>query len=187
MNSVVIQTLRCPIHDTKSTNDGEKVLPTVGMAINPLPYSTTGFSPFFINYGYEPITLIQLLRGNEEIKTENVVSFTQSVKYDEILEKENLNRLMNLQAKYYDRKLRGIIFEGGNPVLLSTCNLEMKVVPQKIKKTFVVLFKIIQRMGQQAYKLLLPDTWKIHSVFHVSLTNRMECCKFTGRRTTSRR
>ena len=30
-------------------------------------------------------------------------------------------------------------------------------------------FKIIDVIGQQAYKLSLPEEWKIHPVFHVSL------------------
>ena len=79
---------------------------------------------------------------------------------------------MSLQAKYYDQKHRDIDFEEGDLVLLSTRNLEMKGVPEKLKKKFVGPFKIIQRIGQQAYKLLLPDTWKIHPVFHVSLLKK---------------
>ena len=30
-------------------------------------------------------------------------------------------------------------------------------------------FRVIETIGQQAYRLALPDTWKIHDVFHVSL------------------
>ena len=33
-------------------------------------------------------------------------------------------------------------------------------------------FKIEQRIGQQAYKLSLPETWKIHLVFHISLLKK---------------
>ena len=31
------------------------------------------------------------------------------------------------------------------------------------------LFRVIETIGQQAYRLSLPDDWKIHTVFHVSL------------------
>ena len=30
-------------------------------------------------------------------------------------------------------------------------------------------FRVIETIGQQAYRLFLPDDWKIHRVFHVSL------------------
>ena len=57
-------------------------------------------------------------------------------------------------------------------MLLSTRNLKMKGIPEKLKKRFVGPFKVEQRIGQQAYKLSLPENWKIHPVFHISLLKR---------------
>ena len=76
---------------------------------------------------------------------------------------------MDLQAKYYNKKHRDIEFDVGELVLLSTRNLKMKGIPEKLKKRFVGPFKIEERIGQQAYKLSLPENWKIHPVFHISL------------------
>ena len=45
----------------------------------------------------------------------------------------------------------------------------MKGIPSKLQKRFVGPFKVIETIGEQAYRLALPEDWKIHPVFHVSL------------------
>ena len=78
------------------------------LVINSLPNKSTGFSPFYLNYGHEPILPIQLLRGNEGIQTESVGFFMQRVTSDSELAQENLQRAVGLQQKYYDRKHRDV-------------------------------------------------------------------------------
>ena len=71
-------------------NEWEKILSTVELAINSLPNKSTGFSPFYLNCRHEPILPIQLLKGNEEIRTESVGFFVWRVTSDWELAKENL-------------------------------------------------------------------------------------------------
>ena len=177
MNALVTQTLRCLIHDTKNVKRWEILLPTVEMAINSSPNQSTGFSPFFLNYGFEPVMPVQLLRGDESSKTESVASFIQRVTSDWKLARENLQRSLDLQQKYYDQKHRDVHYNVGDLVLLSTGNLKMKRTPAKLQRRFGGPFKVIEVIGQQAYKLLLPEDWKIHPVFHVSV---LKDCKLTG-------
>ena len=115
------------------------------------------------------MTPIQLLKGNEEAKTESVASFIRRVTSDWNLAKENLQRSVGLQQKYYDRKHRDIHYNVGDLVLLSTRNLKMKGTPGKLQRRFVGPFQVIETIGQQAYKLSLPEDWKFHPMFHVSL------------------
>ena len=77
--------------------------------------------------------------------------------------------LVHLQAKYYDAKHRDVGFKVGDLVLLSTRNLKMKGTPSKLQKRFVGPFRVTETIGEQAYRLSLPENWKIHPVFHVSL------------------
>ena len=169
MNAVVSQTLRCLIHQTNDVKKWEILLPTVELVINSLPNASTGFTPFFLNYGYEPVTPIQLLRGNEIASTESVMAFTHRMASDWKLARENLERSVQSQSKYYDKKHKDVSFSAGDLVLLSTRNLRLKGIPAKLQKRFVGPFKITEVIGQQAYRLALPEDWSIHPVFHVSL------------------
>ena len=169
MNAVVSQTLRCLIHGTNDMKKWEILLPTVELVINSLPNSSTGFSPFYLNYGYEPITPVQLIKGDEIANTESVASFAKRIASNWRLARENLERSVRLQAKYYDKRHRDVKFQVGDLVLLSTRNLRMKGTPAKLQKRFVGPFQVLETIGQQAYKLALPEEWKIHPIFHVSL------------------
>ena len=141
MNAVVSQTLRCLIHNSNEMKTWEILLPTVELVINSLPNSSTGFSPFYLNYGYEPVTPIELLRGDELAKTESVASFVQRVASDWKLARENLDKSVRLQAKYYDKKHRDVGYGVGDLVLLSTRNLKLKGTPGKLQKRFVGPFR----------------------------------------------
>ena len=145
------------------------MLPIVEMIINSLPNQSTGFSPFNLNYGYEPVTPIQLSKGDEKASTESMVSFLRRVTSDWKLARENLQKSVALQQKYYDRRHRDVPYKVGYLVLLSTRNLKMKGAPGKLQRRFVGPFQLIETIGQQAYRLSLPEDWKIHPVLHVSL------------------
>ena len=92
---------------------------------------------------------------------------------------KNLQRSVGLQQKYYDQKHRDVHYNVGDLVLLSTRNLKMKGTPAKLQRRFVGPFKIIEVIGQQAYKLVLPEDWKIHLAFHVVIVKELEHCKST--------
>ena len=76
---------------------------------------------------------------------------------------------MVAQKKYYDQKHWDIQFAVGDTVLLSTQNLRFKGIPHKLQRKFCDPYKILEKIGAQAYHLKLPDTWRIHPVLHVSL------------------
>ena len=91
---------------------------------------------------------IQLIRGDELTKTESVASFIQRVTSDWNLARENLQRSVGLQQKYYDQKHRDVHDNVGDLVLLSTRNLKMKGTPTKLQRRFVGPFKVIEVIGQ---------------------------------------
>ena len=88
--------MRYTIHESGNINEWEEILSTVELAINSLPNKSTGFSPFYVNYRHEPILPIQLIKGDEEIRTEIIYSFVRRVTSDWELAKENLQRAVGL-------------------------------------------------------------------------------------------
>ena len=116
-----------------------------------------------------PVFHVSLLKGEESANTERVASFIRKIASDWELARENLERSVGMQKRYYDRKQRDVSYKVGDLVLLSTRNLRMKGTPAKLQRKFVGPFRLIEIIGQQKYKLSLPNGWKIHPVFHVSL------------------
>ena len=73
MNAVVSQTLRCLLTDVTDLSRWKDSLPTVEMVVNSLPNRSTGYSPFFLMYGYHPVLPVELLKGDESTNVETSV------------------------------------------------------------------------------------------------------------------
>ena len=89
MNAVVGQMLRCIIHEHRGSS-WDSLLPSVELAINSLPNSSTGYSPFYLNFGYHPTVPIDLLKGDENVKYEAVSNFVERVRLEWSQARKNL-------------------------------------------------------------------------------------------------
>ena len=57
----------------------------------------------------------------------------------------------------------------------------MKNAPiRKLKKRFIGPFFVIRQVGPVAYELDLPEQWKIHNIFHVSLLRPFRTSSWTS-------
>ena len=171
MNSVVRQMLRCTIHENRGSS-WDSLLPTVEMTINSLPNSSTRYSPFFLNYGYHPVLPIELLKEDEELEIEVVDNFVSRFQREWDYAKRNLLHSVQKQQQYYNQRHPMVEYKVGDLLLLSSKNLSFKNIPTKLQQKFVGPFEVIEKIGPQAYHLDLPDTWKIHNIFHISLLKR---------------
>ena len=77
MNAVVSQTLCCLMTDVSDLNRWKDFLPTVEMVVNSLPNRSTGYSPFFLMYGYHLVLLVELLKGDESTNVETLLKFLE--------------------------------------------------------------------------------------------------------------
>ena len=80
MNSVVEQMIRCLLSGQSCKSHWKEVLPTAELTINSLRNRNTSYSPFFLMYGYNPILLIELIKGDEVVSNEMVSTFIQRMK-----------------------------------------------------------------------------------------------------------
>ena len=169
MNAVVSQTLHCLITDVPNLHRWTDYLPTVEMVVNSLPNRSTGYSPFFLMYGYHPVLPIELLKGDESTNVETLSKFLDKTQEVWRLARVQMENAVVAQRKYYDQKHRDIQFAAGNSVLLSTQNLRFKGILHKLQWKFCGPYKVLEKIWAQAYRLQLPDTWRVHPVFHMSL------------------
>ena len=170
MNRVVEMVLRCLLHEEKTYEDWEKNLSIVEFVINNSPAQSTGYTPFFLNFGYHPCTPVDILRDSEDSAVETVQQFSLQLQRVFSRAQFHLNRVQERQKVQADRRRREQRFHVGDQVLLSTNNLHLKQVPAaKLKAKFVGPFFVRRCIGPVAYELELPESWKIHPVFHTSL------------------
>ena len=105
MNVVVGQMLRCIIHEHRGSS-WDSLLPSVELAIDSLHNSSTGYSLFYLNFGYHPTVPVDLLKGDENVKNEVVSNFFERVRSAWSHARKNLLKSVEKQQQYYDRRHR---------------------------------------------------------------------------------
>ena len=168
-NKLLEQTLRCTIHQLGETRNWVEVLPSIEFAVNNTPNRTTGYSAFYLNYGFHPLHPLQLLHSPEETRNEAVVQFTARMQADFQAAGQQLNQARQQMMQQTDSSRRLLEFQEGDLVLLSTKHIRFRQCPTKLQRRFVGPFEIIQKVSSAAYRLKLPENWSMHPVFHISL------------------
>jgi hypothetical protein len=86
--------------------------------------------------------------------------------------RENLRIAQSRQKSYADSKRRDVVFQEGDYVYLKVspirglCRFNVKA---KLSPRFIGPFKILERVGEVAYRLELPvQLADVHDVFHIS-------------------
>ena len=91
-NELLEQTLRCTVHQVGEAHRWVDLLPVIEFAINSTPNRTTGYTSFYLNYGFHPLHPLQLLDVPTQTNVEGVLSFTSILQGDFEAAKEQLSR-----------------------------------------------------------------------------------------------
>jgi len=164
MNRVLEEMLRhfvAPHH-----SDWIKHLATCEFAINNSVSESTGYTPFYLTYGYNPLTPGNALQPSTVPAAKNL---HRQMLHDLEDAKLHLQAAQQRQKYYYDTTRRVIEYAPGDLVLLSTRDIGLYCAgTPKLLPRYIGPFKVLERVGELAYRLEIPETLKIHDVFHVS-------------------
>ena len=168
VNRVVEDYIRHYVDNTQS--NWKELLPMAEFAFNNATHDSTGFSPFYLNYGFHP--RVPHIFGNDTALSHvpEVTNTIQNIQSAIKTAKITLEKSQQRQKKYADTKRQEMRFKVGDSVLLKTTNLKLKTGgTKKLLPRFIGPFKIIQQINAVAFKLDLPRNLRYHPVFHASL------------------
>lgn len=137
---------------------------------NTSPHMTTKYTPFKILYGRDPPVVNRVSRGQTPVDSVDEILQERDIILDEL--RVQLLRAQQKMKSNADKKRREEQFEVGQRVYVKLQPYRQRSLAQrpyeKLEAKYYGPFEILQRIGQVAYRLQLPDSSKIHPVFHIS-------------------
>jgi hypothetical protein len=139
----------------------------VEYGINDTVNSSTGYTPFYLNYGRHPRSFLDLeLTPGDKLTIRDFKYTLNDVK-------NKIRAAQDRYASYVNRKRQEAPFAVGDLVLLSNNDFvppnEQGRPSRKLGHKFSGPYKIIELVGAgPSYRLELPPDWHVHNVFHPS-------------------
>jgi hypothetical protein len=150
-------------------NDWDQHLTAVEIAYNNSKQTSTGFSPFYLNYGQHPLFPLSFISPrDEETGNAAVESLLERLTSDLLVAEDNVKKSQENQERQANRHRSDRQFDVGQKVWLSTedLRLRMKITP-KLTQRWIGPFTIKRKLSPLTYELDLPPALRIYPVFHI--------------------
>jgi hypothetical protein len=151
--------------------DWDVHLSTLELAFNNAKQASTGFSPFYLNYGKEVrLPLDAAIEAVRRCPNPEAAERIQRLREDIERARLSIEKAQRRQGHYVDQHRREVTFAVGDRVLLSTEHLRLVGNHRTPKFTFKYIgpFLIKRVVGPNAYELDLPANLEIHPVLNIS-------------------
>jgi hypothetical protein len=169
-NRTLEEMLRSRVNFQQS--DWDEHLAAAELAFNNSRHASTGFTPFYLNYGQEvQLPLDQAIAALRPTNNPEAAARIRRLQADLARARSHIERAQQRQAHYADQHRRAVTFAVGDKVLLSTEHLKMLGADKRTPKfTFKYIgpFTIKRVVNNNAYELDLPPQLQIHPVLNVS-------------------
>jgi hypothetical protein len=169
MNRTMIEMIRAYI--TSHHSNWDVLLPALEFAYNSSKQASTLKTPFESNYGYNPLTLSDLITQDNQNNPASKRYLEARAKIIEEIKKD-LALAQSRQAKYANKKRQPVFMKVGDKVLLSTKHITLKL-PHKSAKfapRYLGPFEITQAYNHVTFALDLPTRLRrLNNAFHASL------------------
>jgi hypothetical protein len=179
-----------------SLDNWDELLPVAQLAINNSYQESVQTTPYYLNHGRHPyipgVNTLQrtgVTKGAADSperakwlkeKANSKAKWPVQLREAVAKAKQCLAEATDRMKRQFDKKRTPKQFEVGERVWLSTRNLKFKGVNcPKIQDRFCGPFTIEERVGSVSYKLTLPETMRVHPVFHVELLKEYKGEEFT--------
>jgi len=151
----------------KEQDDWVRLLPMAKFAYINLTTTGNGMSPFYANYVFH-------LAAMDPSSTESlnpasqVYSHWMHAVHDE--SRKGLEDAQERMRRYTDQaRKEPAAYQVGDLVMLNGRNIKTRRPSKKLDHKNYGPFQIEKTISRLAVRLTLPQKWKIHNVFHVSL------------------
>jgi hypothetical protein len=173
--------------DSLMQNDWDDHLPALEFAYNNSKQASTGYSPFQLCYGQQPrLPLEDALKSLTNCANPSAAQRVEQLSKQIDQAVEHLKKAQERQKKYADEHRREVTLKVGDKVFLSSANIRFvhkdrssKLAPKRLGP-----YTIKRVVSPVAYELELPNTLRIHPVFHIEKLERVkESASFAAHRT----
>src|SRR3979490_2828698 len=149
-------------------DDWVEWFPLAEFSYNDKIQMSTGYSPSYVNYGQHPRKSTEP-RWEIETKAANIFERRRKKIREEAA--AALKKAVSDMKKYYDKGRQDIPqYQVGDKVYLEGLNVTTDRTSKRLEDRRYGPFPIVAKVGEHAYKLHLPPTWRnIHPVFNTVL------------------